>query len=63
MWEHELPLSKTPIPAARDSIVHRATRVTRLMALDCNKIAIIEINDGIDFLSRKSFTFQALSSI
>lgn len=45
MWEHELPLSKTPIPAARDSIVHHATRVTRLMDLDCNRIAIITIDE------------------
>lgn len=35
MWEHELPLSRTPTSAGRDSLasVHPATRVTRLMIL------------------------------
>lgn len=56
-------LSKTPISAARDSIVHHATRVTRLMVLDCNRIAIIKIDNGIDFPSHKSFMFYALSSM
>lgn len=60
MWEHALPLSKTPIPA-RDSTVHHATRVTRLIDLDCNRIAIIKIDNGIDFLAYKSFTFQTFS--
>lgn len=60
MWEHELPLSKTPIPAARDSIVRPATRVTRLMALDCSGIATIEIDDGTDFPSHDSFTRVSL---
>lgn len=33
MWEHELPLSRTPTPADRDSGIRPATRVTRLIIL------------------------------
>ncbi|CAL1688513.1 unnamed protein product [Lasius platythorax] len=33
MWEHELPLSRTPTPAGRDSGLRPATRVTRLITL------------------------------